>query len=93
MKNLVKALILPAAVIFFAASCGQSQSKDAKIPEQTKATEQAADSVKADDRGYIVKVGDMVPQFDLHLLDGSKVPVSTGTHTNSFPSSLFFITA
>lgn len=77
MKNLVKALILPAAVIFFAASCGQSQSKDAKIPEQTKATEQAADSVKADDRGYIVKVGDMVPQFDLHLLDGSKVPVSS----------------
>ncbi|MBQ8034003.1 MAG: TlpA family protein disulfide reductase [Bacteroidales bacterium] len=77
MKNLVKALILPAAVIFFAASCGQNQSKVAKIPEQTKATEQAADSVKADDRGYIVKVGDMVPQFDLHLLDGTKVPVSS----------------
>lgn len=77
MKNLVKALVLPAAVIFFAASCGQNQSKDAKAPEQTKATEQAADSVKADDRGYIVKVGDMVPQFDLHLLDGTKVPVSS----------------
>jgi peroxiredoxin len=38
---------------------------------------QSADSVKADDRGYIVKVGDMVPEFDLHLLDGSKVPVSS----------------
>jgi thiol-disulfide isomerase/thioredoxin len=44
---------------------------------QAGAAEQAADSVKADDRGYIVKVGDMVPQFDLHLLDGTKVPVSS----------------
>ncbi len=28
-------------------------------------------------RGYIVKVGDMVPEFDINLLDGSKVPISS----------------
>ncbi len=30
-----------------------------------------------DDRGYIVKVGDKVPQFDLELLDGKKVPINS----------------
>lgn len=31
----------------------------------------------SDDRGYIVKVGDLVPQFDLHLINGEKVPISS----------------
>ncbi len=28
-------------------------------------------------RGYLVKVGEMVPQFDLKLLDGSTIPISS----------------
>ncbi|MEG0517621.1 MAG: TlpA disulfide reductase family protein [Bacteroidales bacterium] len=28
-----------------------------------------------DTRGYIVKVGDMVPQFDIQLLNGEKIPI------------------
>ncbi len=30
-----------------------------------------------DARGYIVKIGDMVPKFDLHLINGEKIPVSS----------------
>lgn len=31
---------------------------------------------KADDRGYLVKVGDMAPDFEMELTDGSKVKLS-----------------
>ena len=81
------------AIMTMATGCGQQSGKSdqgeaAKAVQGTEQTAQmqtgaagtvaqAADSVKADDRGYIVKVGDMVPQFDLHLLDGTKVPVSS----------------
>lgn len=34
-------------------------------------------STPEDTRGYIVKVGDRVPQFDLHLINGDKIPVSS----------------
>lgn len=34
-------------------------------------------STREDTRGYIVKVGDMVPQFNLHLISGEQVPVSS----------------
>lgn len=71
-----------AAAVLVMASCGQNSGKavekaEGEKAEQTANAQPAADSVAADDRGYIVKVGDMVPQFDLHLLDGTKVPVSS----------------
>ncbi len=71
-----------AAAVLVMASCGQNSGKavekaEGEKAEQTANGQPAADSVAADDRGYIVKVGDMVPQFDLHLLDGTKVPVSS----------------
>ena len=71
-----------AAAVLVMASCGQNSGKAVEKAEGEKAEQAAngqpaADSVAADDRGYIVKVGDMVPQFDLHLLDGTKVPVSS----------------
>ncbi len=31
---------------------------------------------KTDDRGYIVKVGDMAPDFEMELTDGSKIKLS-----------------
>ena len=90
---IVPAFIIPAfvmAIMTMAPGCGQQSGKSGQAEAanavqgteqnaqmQAGAAEQAADSVKADDRGYIVKVGDMVPQFDLHLLDGTKVPVSS----------------
>ncbi len=36
----------------------------------------SADSVSADDRGYLVKVGDMVPDFTMNLADGSTIRMS-----------------
>ena len=82
MRRFFRTFIVTALVIAFAISCGQqagksAQSEAAQAKEAQGAIEQTADSVKADDRGYIVKVGDMVPEFDLHLLDGTKVPVSS----------------
>ncbi len=75
MGKFTNAVLLVAA-LFMVCSCGQNGNKKAESA-QSELTEQSVDSVKADDRGYIVKVGDMVPEFDLHLLDGTKVPVSS----------------
>lgn len=82
MKKAILNFLVMAAAVLVMASCGQNggngSDKAAGNEETLSANVQpAADSVAADDRGYIVKVGDMVPQFDLHLLDGTKVPVSS----------------
>ena len=87
--RIIQAVIIPVAVMALAISCGQQGGKagQSKAGQDESAqtiqggsaqpATQAADTVKADSRGYIVKVGDMAPQFDLHLLDGTKVPVSS----------------
>ena len=82
MKRAILNFMVMAAAVLVMASCGQNSGKavekaEGEKAEQTANAQPAADSVAADDRGYIVKVGDMVPQFDLHLLDGTKVPVSS----------------
>lgn len=77
MKRTVLNFMVMALALLFMASCGQSNGKKANQEAENTEITTKADSVVADDRGYIVKVGDMVPQFDLHLLDGSKVPVSS----------------
>lgn len=77
MKRTVLNFMIMAVALLYMASCGQSNGKKANQEAENTEITTKADSVVADDRGYIVKVGDMVPQFDLHLLDGSKVPVSS----------------
>lgn len=77
MKRAVLNFMVMAVALLFMASCGQSNGKKANQEAENTEITTKADSVVADDRGYIVKVGDMVPQFDLHLLDGTKVPVSS----------------
>ena len=72
MKKMIFKMMLLAAVMFSIASCGLRANKSVEA-----AAVQSVDSVKADSRGYIVKVGDMVPEFNLHLLDGSMVPMSS----------------
>ena len=62
MGKFINALLL-VATLFVVCSCGQNSNKKAE-PVQNEMAVQSADSVKADDRGYIVKVGDMVPEFD-----------------------------
>ncbi len=77
MKRAVLNFMVMALALLFMASCGQSNGKKANQEAENIEITTKADSVVADERGYIVKVGDMVPQFDLHLLDGTKVPVSS----------------
>lgn len=77
MKKAVLNFVVMTVALFVMASCGQNSAKKANQEAENTEVMTKADTVAADERGYIVKVGDMVPQFDLHLLDGAKVPVSS----------------
>ncbi len=84
MKKILNVFAIAAAVLLLCVGCGQNSSsangaENGAQSEATKAGDNPTDStaVKGDDRGYIVKVGDMVPEFDLHLLSGEKIPVSS----------------
>jgi len=77
MKKAVLNFVVMTVALFVMASCGQNSAKKANQEAENTEVMTKADTVAADERGYIVKVGDMVPQFDLHLLDGTKVPVSS----------------
>ena len=59
MKKFLKLLVLP-ALVALTISCGQNASKQnaAAVSGETAEITSATDSTKADDRGYIVKVGD-----------------------------------
>lgn len=54
-------------------SCGNNKNSSAK--SEDKSAEAAATAVQADERGYIVKVGDQVPDFDLQMLDGTTLNI------------------
>ena len=77
MKKAVLNFVVMTVALFVMASCGQNSAKKANQEAENTEVMTKADTVAADERGYIVKVGDIVPQFDLHLLDGAKVPVSS----------------
>ncbi len=77
MKKSAQMLIIAALTLFLATSCGENAAKKSAKAASEELAQTAADSVKADSRGYIVKVGDMVPEFDLHLPDGTKLPISS----------------
>lgn len=83
-----KAMIMMAAVaaVMAVSSCGNNKGNSSRadkttetgtrtrVAENVSASGKDAAKVK-DDRGYIVKVGDMVPDFDLLMLDGSTVNI------------------
>ncbi len=72
MKKLIVPFILAVA---FLAGCGSNNSNKEAV--QTKAAP-VADSVEvvADSVGYIVKLGDMAPDFTCKLTDGKEVKLS-----------------
>ena len=43
--------------------------------EDSSAEAAATEAVQADERGYIVKVGDQVPDFDLMMMDGTTLNI------------------
>lgn len=67
MKRILYFLLL----ILVVASCKNSPKGETQSTEVETKSE-----VVADERGYIVKVGDMVPNIDINLLDGTSFNIS-----------------
>ncbi len=67
MKRILYFLLLILVVV----SCKNSQKGETQSTEVETKSE-----VVADERGYIVKVGDMVPNIDINLLDGTSFNIS-----------------
>lgn len=56
------------------AGCGNNKGKSAQSVAKTEETAVKAGAV-SDERGYIVRVGDMVPDFDLLMMDGTTLNI------------------
>lgn len=67
MKRILYFLLLVLVVV----SCKNSPKGETQSTEVETKSE-----VVADERGYIVKVGDMVPNIDINLLDGTSFNIS-----------------
>ena len=66
--------VFAAVAMMTAASCGNNKNTSSKS-EDSSAEAAAAEAVQADERGYIVKVGDQVPDFDLMMMDGTTLNI------------------
>lgn len=62
------------AAVVLSAGCGNNRGKSAQSAAKTEETAVKAGAV-SDERGYIVKVGDMVPDFDLLMMDGTTLNI------------------
>lgn len=56
------------------AGCGNNRGKSAQSAAKTEETAVKAGAV-SDERGYIVRVGNMVPDFDLLMMDGTTLNI------------------
>ena len=66
--------VIAALTMMTAASCGNNKNTSSKS-EDNSAEAAATEAVQADERGYIVKVGDQVPDFDLMMMDGTTLNI------------------
>lgn len=66
--------VIAAVAMMTAASCGNNKNTSSKS-EKNSAEAAATETVQADERGYIVKVGDQVPDFDLMMMDGTTLNI------------------
>ena len=71
MRKTMIMVVTAVAVMLVVAGCGNNRGTSSK----NGATVEEVKKAKADNKGYIVKVGDMVPDFDLLMLDGSTVNI------------------
>lgn len=62
----------------FQFSCADKKAENNKVASVDEIQEpvEVKDSVEVDDRGYIVKVGDMAPDFTLQTISGETVKLS-----------------
>ena len=66
--------VIAALAIMTAVSCGNNKNTSSKS-EDNSAEAAATEAVQADERGYIVKVGDQVPDFGLMMMDGTTLNI------------------
>lgn len=66
--------VFAAVAMMTAVSCGNNKNTSSKS-EDSSAEAAAAEAIQADERGYIVKVGDQVPDFDLMMMDGTTLNI------------------
>lgn len=66
--------VIAAVAMMTVASCGNNKNTSSKS-EKNSAEAAATEAVQADERGYIVKVGDQVPDFDLMMMDGTTLNI------------------
>ena len=71
-KYLIVSMCVAAVVL--SVGCGNNRGKSAQSAAKTEETAVKAGAV-SDERGYIVKVGDMVPDFDLLMMDGTTLSI------------------
>ena len=62
------------AAVVLSVGCGNNRGKSAQSAAKTEETAVKAGAV-SDKRGYIVKVGDMVPDFNLMMMDGTTLNI------------------
>lgn len=70
-----KLMVLAALVVAFA-SCQSGSKKSEEAVVESKAVVAEAGTHEPDSVGYIVRVGDMAPDFEMELTDGQKVKLS-----------------
>ncbi len=73
MKKLMMMAVIAAAF----ASCQSNGKKNTETVEATPVVAEVQEAVTPDSVGYIVKVGDMAPDFEMELTDGQKVKLSS----------------
>ncbi len=64
------------ALMLFACGANQNQRNKVDKPVEEQQTTSVEATSEADERGYLVKVGEMAPDFEMTLTDGSVVKLS-----------------
>lgn len=73
----MKKWMIVAVVATALASCQSGSKKNVEVVEAEPVVAEAQQAVTPDSVGYIVKVGDMAPDFEMELTDGQKVKLSS----------------
>jgi len=75
-----KNLIYIATILAFSISCNSSPKTDKAVSENSVIVEDGSseikDSTTIEDRQYLVKVGDMAPDFEMEIPGGDKIKLS-----------------
>ncbi|MDR0977247.1 MAG: TlpA family protein disulfide reductase [Prevotellaceae bacterium] len=75
-KNMMTACCMALLAAGFTACGGQKKAETTAVSTPDETTTAVAATAAADSVGYIVKVGDMAPDFTMTLTDGSEVTLS-----------------